>query len=68
MTISIVLNGEDKILEREMTVRELLEHLAVRSPAVAVEVNLKIIRKQDHDSVTITHGARVEIVTFVGGG
>jgi sulfur carrier protein len=68
MTISITLNGEEKELEREMTVRELLDHLEVRSPAVAVEVNLKIIRKQDHESCTITHGARVEIVTFVGGG
>ena len=68
MTISIVLNGEDKELEKEMTVRELLDHLAVRSPAVAVEVNRKIIRKKDHESVTIVQGDRVEIVTFVGGG
>jgi len=68
MTMTITLNGEEKELDGEMTVRELIEHLAIRSPAVAVEVNLKIIRKQDHDSVTITQGARVEIVTFVGGG
>ena len=68
MSISIVLNGEKKELEREMTVRELVEHLAIRSPAMAVEVDRKIIRKSDFDTARVTDGARVEIVTFVGGG
>jgi len=68
MSISITLNGEKKELEREMTVRELVEHLAIRSPAMAVEVDRKIIRKSDFDTARVTDGARVEIVTFVGGG
>jgi len=68
MTISIMLNGEKKELEREMTVRELVKHLAIRSPAMAVEVDRKIIRKNDFDTARVTDGARVEIVTFVGGG
>lgn len=68
MTINITLNGEDKALEREMTVRELVEHLNIPQVAMAVEINLKIVKKTDFDTVRVTQGDRVEIVTFVGGG
>ena len=68
MTINITLNGEDKALEREMTVRELVEHLNIPQMAMAVEINLKIVKKTDFDTVRVTQGDRVEIVTFVGGG
>jgi sulfur carrier protein len=68
MTIAIVLNGEERTLDREMTVRELVEHLEIRSPAMAVEIDRKIIKKGDFDTARVTDGSKVEIVTFVGGG
>ncbi len=68
MTVSIMLNGEKKELERAMTVTELVKLLGIRQGAMAVEVNLKIVPKIEHDNVTIADGDRVEIVTFVGGG
>ncbi len=68
MTITITLNGEAKDLEKTMTVRELVEFLAIKSPAMAVEVNKRIIRKDEFDTVSVADGDRIEIVTFVGGG
>jgi len=68
MTIAIMLNGEQKELERTMTVQELIDHLAIRSPAIAIEVNLEIVKKTAYASHPINQGDRVEIVTFVGGG
>ncbi len=68
MTIKITLNGEPKDLDRAMTVRELVQYLEIKSQAMAVEVNRKIIRKEEFDTVNVDNGDRVEIVTFVGGG
>ena len=68
MTITITLNGEAKDLEKTMTVRELVEFLAIKSPAMAVEVNKRIIRKDEFDTVSVADCDRIEIVTFVGGG
>ena len=68
MTITITLNGEQKDLSNTMTVRELVEHLEIKSQAMAVEVNQRIIRKEEFDTINVGNGDRVEIVTFVGGG
>ncbi len=68
MTITITLNGEPKDLDKAMTVRKLIEHLAIEPQAMAVEVNKKIIRKDEFDTIYVDNGDRVEIVTFVGGG
>lgn len=48
--------------------RELLEHLAMDTQRVAVELNLEIVRKGNWDTVKVGSGARIEIVMFVGGG
>ncbi len=68
MTISVMVNGKKTKLDGEITVRELLDHLEIASPALAVEINQKIIKKKDHDTVAVSDGDRIEIVTFVGGG
>lgn len=68
MTVSIMLNGEKKELDSAVTVSELIRSLGIRTGAMAVEINQKIVPKTDYDNVTITDGDRVEIVTFVGGG
>ncbi len=47
---------------------ELLEELKIMPARVAVEVNLKIIRKAEYDKYELADGDVVEIVNFVGGG
>ena len=62
------INGEIKENIRAATLRELLEELGIISGRVAVEVNLKVIKKADHESFGLNDGDVVEIVNFVGGG
>lgn len=50
------------------TVSALLEELNISSERVAVEVNMKILKKSEYQSFTLTEGDTVEIVHFVGGG
>ena len=60
-------NG-DMIECRAATVSALLEELGVKAPAVAVEVNLSIVKKKDFGTFVLKEEDRVEIVNFVGGG
>ncbi|MFN3739342.1 MAG: sulfur carrier protein ThiS [Thermodesulfovibrionales bacterium] len=66
--MKIRLNGEYFEIERELTVEELLRRLSILPERVAVEVNLKVVRKPDFKDFYIKDGDVVEIVNFVGGG
>lgn len=68
--ISIILNGEKKDIETEtdnISVSKLVEIRNLKG-FFAVELNLKIINKEDYDSTFIKDGDNVEIVSFAGGG
>ena len=65
--MKIVINGEEKDTGAA-TVEALLDELDIKPGMVAVELNLKVIRKCDYPAAGIAEGDRVEIVNFVGGG
>jgi len=67
-SMTVTLNGETKQIENGITVSGLLESLKIEPARVAVEVNLKIIKKTDYLSHQLNEGDSVEIVSFVGGG
>ncbi len=63
----ININGDIKETNQR-TVAGLLEELGITSGMVAVEVNLKVVRKSEHVDTALKEGDSVEIVKFVGGG
>jgi thiamine biosynthesis protein ThiS len=65
--MNIKVNGEDRQTD-SVTLKELLKELGIMRDRVAVEVNLKIIKKADHDKYQLSEGDVIEIVNFVGGG
>ncbi|MBI5212978.1 MAG: sulfur carrier protein ThiS [Nitrospirae bacterium] len=60
-------NGEDRECKGK-TALELLKELDIVPERVAVEVNLKVIKKTDFENYRLHDGDNVEIVYFVGGG
>jgi len=66
--IQIVVNGEERTLAASVTVRQLLLDLALDPARVAVELDRHIVKPKDWDTTSISSGARLEIVQFVGGG
>jgi thiamine biosynthesis protein ThiS len=64
----VILNGEEKSVPDGVTVRQLLEHLALTSGPVAVEINRAIVPRAEHTVHAVEAGDVVEIVHLVGGG
>lgn len=62
------MNGEAYELPGPVTVSGLLEHLAIDSRRIAVELNLTVLKRSTFDTVMVNAGDEVEIVNFVGGG
>ena len=64
----ITLNGDPFELDQPLSVADLLARLAIDPRRVAVEHNLKILKRQAFPEVVVRDGDQVEIVNFVGGG
>ena len=66
--IAIVLNGEPKELAEGKSIMDLVSSLNLPVERLAVEHNLKIVKRAHWNSQTLEDGDKVEIVQFVGGG
>lgn len=64
----ITLNGDTTDLAGPLTVQALLDQLNIDGRTVAVECNMKVVRRAHYADTLIDEGAEVEIVRFVGGG
>jgi thiamine biosynthesis protein ThiS len=66
--ISLVLNGKERQLRREMPIASLLETLGVDRRTVAVARNGDVVPRDTFDRVMVRQGDRIEVVRMVGGG
>ena len=66
--MKVTINGEAKEIPDGLTVRHLLEHLALRSDRVAIERNLEILPRAKWNETSVEANDRYEIVHLVGGG
>jgi thiamine biosynthesis protein ThiS len=67
-TISIVVNGENRVARPGAMVTDLLRELGLNSRRVAIERNLEILPRPKWSETALEPGDRYEIVQFVGGG
>ena len=66
--ITIVLNGDDKQIDNNTNVSQLLEKLDLTEKRLAVEINQQIIPRSDFSSRILNEKDNVEIVQAIGGG
>ena len=66
MTIQV--NGQRREIEAGASVAKLLDELGVTQPHVAVELNLEVVPRSQHEATRLSEGDHVEVVTLVGGG
>ncbi len=65
----LIINGENRDLQSPTpTLAALLEHLGMKADRVAVELNRKIVARDQWPQTPVADGDCLEIVHFVGGG
>jgi len=68
MSIRFFLNGKPEESGQTLTINELLESKKIKIEVVTVELNDRIVGKEDYASVPVKDGDRVEFVYYMGGG
>ena len=66
--ITIQLNGDDRAIDRQWTIGDLLLDLDINNRYCAVERNRELIPRERHSDCRLQDGDQIEIVTLVGGG
>ncbi len=66
--VTIVLNGEEKKVENEVTVDRLLDLFSLPRQRVAIELNKRVVRRQYWKDTLVRESDKVEVIHFVGGG
>lgn len=66
--VKVILNGEERFFEQEISVAKLIEMLELDVKKIAVEKDLEIVNPDQFSEVILGDGSRVEIVHFIGGG
>jgi sulfur carrier protein len=64
----VVVNGEERQVAPEATIRDLLGELGLEGQLVAVERNMTIVPRAQHAATRLSEGDELEVVHFVGGG
>jgi len=66
--MKLIINGEERNFETSLTILEILEKLKIKDKAMAVAVNMEIVKKDKWDSFIPKENDKLEILQFVGGG
>ena len=66
--MQVTVNGTARDVPPGLSVKGLIEHLALAGGPVAVEVNRAIVPRAKHADHVVNEGDAIEIVHFVGGG
>jgi sulfur carrier protein len=66
--IALIINGEPRSFERDLTMAELIERLDLAGKRLALERNGEIVPRGSFATQRLADGDRLEIVVAVGGG
>ncbi|MDH3727117.1 MAG: sulfur carrier protein ThiS [Myxococcales bacterium] len=68
LRMRLVVNGEERQVESNTTIGELLASMGLADTLVAVERNEEVVPRAQHARTRLAEGDHVEVVHFVGGG
>ena len=66
--MNITVNGENRTIEANSNLAQLLQALDLQGKRIAVEVNRDIVPRSEYDSFVLSDNDQVEIVNAIGGG
>ena len=66
--VKIKINGKNLIIKPKMTLKDVIDKYKIPEKKVAIELNEKIVNKQNLGKIKIKNFDKIEIVHFIGGG
>lgn len=67
--MQVQINGETReFSDDRLSLIELIQELSLAPQRIAVEVNKRIVRRDEWEQTPVNDGDTIEIVHFVGGG
>ncbi len=66
--MKIILNGKETDVDFKATISSFLNTLKLESDRCVIELNGKIIRREDFNQIHLADGDRIEVFSFVAGG
>ncbi len=67
-SIQVQVNGKEREVQSGLSVHELVESFDLNPLLIVVELNRKILSRDQFKDVQVSEGDAVELVHFVGGG
>jgi len=68
MAILIYLNGKKEEITQDFSILQLLELKKIRPEVVTVELNGKIIEKEQYSKISLKPNDKLEFIYYMGGG
>lgn len=66
--MKIICNGEGKEIRANMVLKDFMLELGLNPDTVVAECDGRIVGKDEYETLTLSDGARLELIRFVGGG
>ena len=66
--MKVIINGQDKILEDNLSLKEIIQNLNIEDKVMACAVNMDIVKKYIWSSYIPKDNDTIELLNFVGGG
>ncbi|MDF1883995.1 sulfur carrier protein ThiS [Sulfurimonas sp. SAG-AH-194-C21] len=66
--MKIIVNGQDKDFNENITIEELLKVLELEGKVMAAAVNMDIVKQNSWNTHRLSEGDKLELLDFVGGG
>ena len=66
--MKLIINGEEREFDSSFSIEEILDNLQIKDKAMAVAVNMEIVKKDNWNEYIPNDGDKIEILHFVGGG
>jgi len=66
--MKLIINGQEREFDNSFSIEQILDNLQIKDKAMAVAVNMEIVKKDKWNEFIPNDGDKIEILHFVGGG
>lgn len=66
--MNIIINGENKVFEDNINLKEIIISLQIEDKVMAAAVNMEIVKKDEWVNYKPLNDDKIELLQFVGGG